>query len=176
MHIKLKRAPAIYLAGFMGSGKSTVGRLLADRIGWEFIDLDEEIEKKEADTIEHIFESRGEAEFRRLETAVIARHVQLVERGSPCVIALGGGAFVRAENFELIRNHGISIWLNCSFEAILKRVGVDARPRPLAREPLRFRQLYDERQAAYGRADFHVDADCETLHTVEAILALPVWK
>jgi len=176
MHIKLKRAPCIYLAGFMGSGKSTVGRILADRIGWEFVDLDSEIETGEQDTIARIFERRGEAEFRRIETTAIAQHVQRVERGLPCVIALGGGAFVQLENFELIKNHGISIWLKCSFEAIVRRLAEYGHTRPLARDPVRFRQLFEERQAAYSRADFRVEGDCETADAVEAILALPLWK
>ncbi|MEP6715983.1 MAG: shikimate kinase [Terriglobia bacterium] len=181
MHIKLKRAPGIYLAGFMGSGKSTVGRVLADRIGWEFIDVDAEIEGREHCSIGQIFETCGEAEFRRIETAALTDHVRRVERGMPCVFALGGGAFVQRENFELINNHGVSIWLNCSFEAIQARLGRDAAThgavvRPLARDPERFRQLFEERQAGYERADFRVDGDCEAVHTVEAILELPLWK
>src|SRR5271165_4871934 len=125
MHIKLKRAPGIYIAGFMGSGKSTVGRMLADRLGWQFADLDAEIEAQERQTIGHIFETRGEAEFRRLETAMIGAYVRHVERGAPTVIALGGGAFVHPGNFNLIEQHGISIWLDCSFEAIGQRLAAD---------------------------------------------------
>ena len=71
MHIKLKRAPGIYIAGFMGSGKSTVGRMLADRLGWNFVDLDAEIEAKEHTTIANIFETRGEPEFRHIEQQMI---------------------------------------------------------------------------------------------------------
>src|ERR1022692_5190369 len=66
MILKLKRTPGIYLVGFMGSGKSTIGRLLAERIGWHFVDLDEEIEAAERMSILEIFETRGEAEFRRV--------------------------------------------------------------------------------------------------------------
>ncbi|MDP9171286.1 MAG: shikimate kinase [Acidobacteriota bacterium] len=176
MHIKLKRAPGIYLAGFMGSGKSTVGRILADRLGWDFIDVDREIEAKEKESIATIFETRGEAEFRRIETAALADHVRRVERGLPCVFALGGGAFVQLENFELIKNHGISIWLCCSFDAVQDRLSKDNTVRPLAQDPVRFRQLFDERQEGYSRADFRVEGDCETGRTVEAILDLPLWK
>ena len=176
MHIKLKRAPGIYLAGFMASGKSTVGRLLADRLGWQCADLDAEIEAKEQDTISHIFATRGESEFRRLETALIGAYVRHIERGAPTVMALGGGAFVRPENFELIRCHGISIWLDCSFETIQARLAGDAQGRPLARDPVAFRQLFDERQTSYSRADFRVDGNGCAEQTVEAILALPLWK
>jgi len=176
VHIKLKRAPGIYLAGFMGSGKSTVGRMLAERLGWEFADLDAEIEAKERDTIGHIFESRGEAEFRRMETDAIGAWVGRVERGAPTVIALGGGAFVQAGNFSLIANHGISIWLDCSFESIRRRLDEDLRDRPLARDPVSLRKLFEDRRAGYSRADYRVDGDCDPARAVEAILALPIWK
>jgi len=176
MHIKLKRAPGIYLAGFMGSGKSTVGRMLAERLGWYFVDLDAEIEAKEQDTIGHIFESRGEAEFRRIETGVIGACVRRVERGAPTVVALGGGAFVHSGNFDLIANHGISIWLDCSFDAIRQRLNQDSQDRPLARDPVMLRKLFDDRRAGYSRADYRLDANCDPSVAVEAILALPLWK
>ncbi len=66
MHLKLKRTPGIYITGFMGSGKTTVGRMVADRLGWDFVDLDTDIEEREHDTVANIFGTRGEAEFRRL--------------------------------------------------------------------------------------------------------------
>jgi len=176
MHIKLKRAPGIFLAGFMGSGKSTVGRLLAERLGWQCADLDAEIEAQEQDTIAHIFTARGEPEFRRLESAMIGAYVRHVERGEPTVLALGGGAFVRPENFELIRSHGISIWLDCSFETIQQRLAADAVDRPLARDPVAFRKLFDERRASYSLADFRVDGNGRAERTVEEIIALPLWK
>src|SRR3984885_5965473 len=93
MILMLKRTPGIFLVGFMGSGKSTVGRALADELGWGFADLDEEIEKREGMPIVRIFDTRGEAEFRRAETAALRERVRAVERGRPCVIALGGGTF-----------------------------------------------------------------------------------
>ena len=71
MNLRLKRTPGIYLVGFMGSGKSTIGRLLAEKIGWPFFDLDQEIEAREGATIAAIFEARGEAEFRRIEAAAL---------------------------------------------------------------------------------------------------------
>ena len=82
MHIKLKRSPGIYLAGFMGSGKSTVGRILADRLGWSFADVDREIEGEQGATIAKIFQTRGEPEFRSGEARVIAR---LLESGTQVV-------------------------------------------------------------------------------------------
>jgi hydroxypyruvate reductase len=154
MHIKLKRSPGIYIAGFMGSGKSTVGRILAERLGWDFVDLDAEIENAEACTIASIFEDRGEPEFRRIETDMMRRWVRRIEGGIPTVVALGGGAFVHTGNFDLIENHGISIWLDCSFEEIMRRLGDIPMDRPLARDPEMFRTLYEERRGRALRSGF----------------------
>ena len=95
MILKLKRTPGIYLVGFMGSGKSTIGRLLAERIGWHFVDLDAEIEAAQSMSILEIFETRGEAEFRRFERETLRQHVRAIECGRPAVLALGGGAIVQ---------------------------------------------------------------------------------
>lgn len=175
MDNKLKRAPAIYLTGFMGSGKTTVARALADRLGWNFIDLDSEIESAEKATVAQIFESRGESEFRRIETETIRGLMQKVERGMPSVIALGGGSFVQPANAAMLENHGISIWLDCPFEIIEQRI-LEADSRPLARDPEAFRRLYEERRAAYGRAHYRVDANCDPESAVERIMELPCWK
>jgi len=176
MHIKLKRSPGIYIAGFMGSGKSTVGRLLADKLGWDFVDLDAEIERAQVTTIVKIFEERGEPEFRRIETEMMGRWVRRIEGGTPTVVALGGGAFVQPGNFELIENHGISIWLDCSFEEVNRRLSDMPLDRPLARDPENFRKLYESRRQGYSRADFRVEGSCEPSDAVTAILALPLWK
>ena len=109
MILKLKRTPGIYLVGFMASGKSTIGRLLADRIGWHFADMDEEIEAARDMRISRIFEAYGEAEFRRIEHAAMRARVKAIESGRPTVIALGGGAFVQPENYALLENNGITI-------------------------------------------------------------------
>jgi shikimate kinase len=177
VHNNLKRAPGVYLAGFMGSGKTTVARILADRLGWDFIDLDAEIEAVEHTTISQLFETRGELEFRRLETETLRNVMRRIERGMPSVIALGGGSFVQPHNARLLEGHGISIWLDCSFETITERMReTEAAARPLARDPNAFRQLFEERRAAYSCATYRVDADCDVEHAVEQILALPIWK
>src|SRR3982750_963573 len=113
MNLRLKRTPGIYVVGFMGAGKSTVGRRLAHRLGWSFFDSDAEIEAAEKTTVAEIFASRGEAEFRRIEAAVIAQHVRWIERGRPAVLALGGGAFTQAGNRTLLEDNGITVWLDC---------------------------------------------------------------
>jgi shikimate kinase len=175
MDSTLKRSPGVYLTGFMGSGKTTIARVLADRVGWDFVDLDAEIESAENATIAQIFESRGEPEFRRIETGMIRRIMRMVERGLPAVIALGGGSFVQPGNAALFANHGISIWLDCPFEVIAQRIS-DSESRPLARDPEGFRKLYEERRVAYSRAHYRVDGACEVDRAVDLILGLPFWK
>src|SRR5580658_7212392 len=122
MDSTLKRSPGVYLTGFMASGKTSIARALADRLGWDFVDLDAEIESAENTTVAEMFESRGEPEFRRIETETIRRVMRRVERGMPSVIALGGGSFVQPANVALLANHGISIWLDCPFDVIAARI------------------------------------------------------
>jgi shikimate kinase len=176
MILKLKNTPGIYLAGFMGSGKSTIGRLLADRLGWHFVDLDEEIEAAAGMRIFEIFETRGEAEFRRIERDIMRKRVRGIEGGRPTVMALGGGAMVQPENFAMIEDNGITIWLDCPFETVRRRVG-DSSHRPLARDPEAFARLYEERRESYARADFRIPIDCDDpAVAVESILDLPLFK
>jgi len=176
MDNRLKRAPGLYLTGFMGSGKTTVARLLAEKLGWHFVDVDAEIEAREHLTIAQIFEQRGEPEFRRIEHNVIAHIAKSIERGMPCVVALGGGSFVQADTAKLLENHGISIWLDCPIEVIEKRLAEESDHRPLARDRAAMRRLYEERREGYSRANYSVDANCALECAVERILALPCWK
>jgi len=175
MILKLKRTPAIYLVGFMGCGKSTVGRALADELGWSFFDLDEEIERHESTTIAEIFDVRGEEQFREIETAVLRERVHFVQSGRPQVIALGGGAFLREDNFELVTNNGVTVWLDCLFSMIERRVS-GATHRPLARDLSQLEKLFEVRKPGYARADFRVEvADDDTRAAVSSILALPLF-
>lgn len=176
MNLKLKRTPGIYLVGFMGSGKSTVGRTLAHRLGWNFFDIDSEIERAENRTIAEIFASSGEPEFRRLETETIRRHVQSIERGRPAVIALGGGAFAEARNRELLKNNGVTVWLDCGFEMVERRAARDPN-RPLARDPAQFAALYQARLGSYSLADIRIPIACDDpSEAVEQILAHSLLK
>ena len=170
MNLKLKRTPGIYLVGFMGSGKSTIGRLLAHRLGWSFFDTDEEIEAAENTTIAEIFEGRGEPEFRRIETEILRQHVRSVEYGRPSVVALGGGVFAQPQNRELLESNGITVWLDCPFEIVARRVA-QASHRPLARDPENLAELYRDRLEAYRLADLQITiAGDDPTEAVEAIL------
>lgn len=176
MDLRLKRTPGIYLVGFMAAGKTTVGRLLAARLGWPFADIDDDIEAAERTSIPEIFSTRGEQEFRRLESEAIRARVRAISSGDPCVLALGGGAFTRPENRDLIGNHGISVWLDCPFPLAEKRVAL-ADNRPLARDPERFAALYRERAAAYACADFRIPVENDDpQQAVQAILDLPIFR
>ncbi len=175
MILKLKRTPGIYLAGFMASGKTTVGRALADELGWVFVDLDEEIEKRAERRIAEIFEGEGEAAFRAMETAALHERVKSVQMGRPQVVALGGGTFLSEENFELVSNNGVSVWLDCAFAHVHRRVSY-ATHRPLARDPEKLKALYEVRREGYARADYRVEVDDDTVQAVARILALPLFK
>lgn len=176
MILKLKRTPAIYLVGFMGCGKTTVGRVLADELGWHFIDLDEEIEQRESASIANIFDTHGELEFRRLESRAIHDRVRNVQSGRPQVVSLGGGAFLIEENFELVSNNGVTVWLDCPLSMVERRVAGHTH-RPLARDPHTLRSLFEARRDSYARADYRIEVTGDDpAEAVARILALPLFK
>lgn len=172
---KLKRTPGIYLVGFMGCGKSTVGRALAGELGWSFFDLDDEIERREGLPIAEIFEMRGEAAFRQAESAALRERIKAVQTGRPQVISLGGGTFLPEENFDLVSNHGVTVWLDPPIEVIFRRIaGFDHRP--LARDPQRLRELYEARRSGYARADYHLEiVSDDVAANVHKIMDLPLF-
>jgi shikimate kinase len=175
MLLKLKRTPGLYLVGFMGSGKSAVGRLLAHELGWSFADVDEDIEKAEGVTIAEIFDSRGEEEFRRIEQEALRRRVREVECGKPVVVALGGGAFVDPGNRKLLEERGVTLWLDCPFPRICARLEGQTH-RPLARDPEKFQQLFDVRRDLYSKAEHRIEADTDDAAAIVAeILKLPIF-
>ncbi len=175
MILKLVRTPAIYLVGFMGTGKTTVGRLLADRLGWHFLDLDEEIEREQGRSIAEIFAAEGEERFRAIETAALRKHLRVVRSGRPVVVALGGGTFCRPENVRLLEDNGVTIWLDCPLDVARRRVEKDST-RPLARDPERFAELYESRRSSYCGADYRIEfAGDDPEGAVDAICALPIF-
>jgi shikimate kinase len=154
-----ERDRCVLLSGLMGSGKSRVGRALASRLGWDFVDTDELVEKATGMKIAEIFAREGEAAFRAHERAALA--------GLPtrrCVVALGGGAVVAAENRALLAAKGTLVWLDAEPETLVERIG-DARERPLladldrAGRIARLAALRAERHAAYAQAPIRVVTD-----------------
>jgi shikimate kinase len=175
MLLKLKRTPGLYLVGFMGSGKSAVGRLLAHELGWSFADTDEDIEQVQGVPIAAIFDQHGEPEFRALEREAVRKRVRDIECGRPMVLALGGGAFLDPDNRKLLDERGVTIWLDCSFPRICARIDGQSH-RPLARDPEKFRQLFDDRQDAYRKAEYRIEADTDDPSVIVAeILKLPIF-
>jgi shikimate kinase len=151
----------------MGSGKSTIGRRLAEALALPFADLDEDIEAALGRTIADVFTSDGEAVFRDAEHAALAARVR---RGEAIVLALGGGAFTFARNRRLLGEAGTSVWLDCPFEMVLARVAGFAH-RPLAKDPVEFRALFEKRVADYSLADVRIPIASEDLDAaVRAIL------
>lgn len=173
----------VCLAGFMGSGKSTVGRLLAAQLAWHFTDLDSEIERESGLSISQIFAQKGEAAFRDLEHDCLERVLgAAAARNQRLVLALGGGTFVQARNVQLVRDPGGAakdagvavVWLDCSAEELLQRC-VLMGDRPLFRDEASFRKLYEERLPYYRQADYRVESGGEPMRVVEKILALGIF-
>jgi len=175
MILKLKRTPGIYLVGFMGCGKSVVGARLADALGWSFADIDECIESEQGIRIVEIFDTRGEEEFRRLETEAIQHRVRMIQSGTPMVVALGGGAFSRPRNCELVSNNGVTVWLDCPLSLIRRRLE-GCTNRPLARDPKKFEVLFYARQESYALADYSIPIIGDDPGVaVQAIIDLPIF-
>lgn len=145
-----KDAP-IFLVGFMGAGKTTVGRAVAEYLEYDFFDLDELIEARAGKSVQEIFAERGEAEFRRLEHEAIRSCTDQ----SRVVIALGGGAYVLDENRSLLRAIGRTVWLDCPLDICLRRISGDTS-RPLLGDEDAMRELLEERRGAYVQADLVV--------------------
>jgi len=148
----------IYLVGFMGAGKTTVGRQLARRLGWRLTDIDEMIERREHHTVSDVFARKGEPYFRSVERAVLVdqlptRHV---------VVATGGGTFADPQNRAIINQDGLSVWLDVPFERLVARVPADGR-RPLAADRVEFERLFLLRRAAYEQAQLRLDASRATV-------------
>jgi len=164
----------IYLTGFMGSGKSTVGKRLAERLGVPFVDLDEDVERRAGLTVREIFQLHGEPAFRQLEHEALRATLELPE----VVVATGGGTMVFEGNFRLIQAGGLSVWLNPPFATIVGRIGMlGKRDRPLFQDERQALALYRERLPAYRRADLTVDtAPGEGPEEVAARIALRIGE
>ncbi|MHB8906727.1 MAG: shikimate kinase [Melioribacteraceae bacterium] len=166
----------IYLTGFMTSGKSTIGPILANVLGLEFFDLDKVIESEEKQTIVEIFEKKGEEYFRKIEFGILKN---LSERSS-VVISLGGGTLTSQENFNLLKSTGKIIYLKVSPSNLYKRLK-NKIDRPLFRDLVlegkneedfleRIKELLENRRSYYEKADFAIDTDLQPLgRTVDKI-------
>ncbi|HNC25211.1 MAG TPA: shikimate kinase [Opitutaceae bacterium] len=156
----------LYLVGFMGTGKSTVGRAVAQRLGFQALDSDHEIERLAGLTIPEIFARDGEAAFR-------AREREFVQTGHPptrALVACGGGLIMPEGMLDLIKSRGVVICLHASLETILERTSRH-RNRPLLNvenPEERIRTLYAQREGTYRRAGTVILTDHRPLHDIVA--------
>jgi shikimate kinase/3-dehydroquinate synthase len=146
------------LIGFMGAGKTTLGSRVAELIGRQFFDLDQEIEKSVRRSIPDLFRREGETGFRVLEAEETLR---MLKRERPAVVALGGGAIETPAIREALREHALTVLVEVEVDAAWDRVARSARP--LASDPEQFRQLYERRRGLYGEA---ADASARDLDDV----------
>jgi shikimate kinase len=156
----------LYLVGFMGTGKSTVGRLVARQVGFDFVDSDHEIERLQGKPVSQIFAEQGEAAFRAMER-------EFVERGHPakrCVVSCGGGLIVPPGMLELLRSHGVVVCMHAPIDTIIQRT-LHATHRPLLaveNPEQRLRDLYAQREALYRRSGTLVLTDKRPLREIAA--------
>jgi len=166
-----------YLTGFMASGKSTIGPILANTLGWNFFDLDKEVENQEGMKVVEIFDKEGESYFRKVETELL---MKLSEKDD-AIISLGGGAIASEENFKIIKSSGKIIYLKSSPEMAYKRLRFK-RDRPAfifegeeipSKEQFleRINVLLNERKKYYEQADFIIDTDNQTVGKTVDIIA-----
>jgi shikimate kinase len=158
----------IYLVGFMGAGKTTIGRALARRLSWPFVDLDHEIEQRAGMSVAELIRARGERAFRAAEHEALER----VAEGPRAVIATGGGAFCRAENLELMKRTGTCVWLDPPVEVLFERVERSGRTRPLFGDRETAAALLAARRPWYEQA--HLRIETANVHEVDRVVELVV--
>lgn len=163
----------IYLVGFMGAGKTTVGRELAARVDAPFFDLDDLIESAEGMSIKDLFAERGEPYFRKRERDVLrsTRHLE------HAVVATGGGTFTFDENIQFIQTEGLSVYLSAPYSLLRSRVGEKAAERPLFRDDVAAHELYNSRMRYYRMADVTIEVrEEETTNEIVERLLLELPK
>jgi shikimate kinase len=159
-------APNLYLVGFMGTGKSTVGRMLAQQMGLEFLDSDHEIERVQGKAVARIFAEEGEAKFRDMELAFI-------EQGHPahgCIVACGGGLVVPPGRVARLKARGVVVCLHAPIETVLQRT-MRSSHRPLLQvenPEARLRQLYAQREEIYRSTGTMVLTDSRSMKEIAA--------
>jgi shikimate kinase len=163
----------------MGAGKSTVGRAMAEQLGWTFEDLDDRIERREGRKVPEIFRDSGEAGFRRAEHTALKELMQELQAAPEKIVALGGGAFAQEKNAGLLEAEAIpTVFLDAGVEELWRRCRQQAEQegveRPLRGSHARFGELYEERRRHYLKASFRQETGGKTIQEIatEAIEAL----
>jgi len=160
---------SIFLVGFMGAGKSSVGLALSRKLGWSFEDLDERIQAQERRSVEQIFAQSGEAAFREVEHQALRSLIQDLG-DSPKVVAVGGGAFAQANNAALLEEGGfLAVFLDAPAEELFQRCQQQKQlQRPLRGDLERFRRLYESRRPRYLKAAVHIETSGKDIEEVAA--------
>jgi len=149
---------AVFLVGYMGAGKTSVGRMLSRQLGWRFEDLDDRIQTLEGRSVAEIFQQAGEARFRETEQTALRQLLTEAVAGPPLIAALGGGAFAQEEIASLLaESKCITVFLDASADELWRRCGSDIVERPLRREESEFRRLYETRRPRYLQASLRVE-------------------
>ena len=143
----------ILLTGFMGAGKTTVGRKLAKRLGYFFIDTDQEIEKEQGCSINDIFKYGGESCFRDMETDLLKR----LQSRENSVLATGGGMVMRSQNRELMQSLGKRVYLKVSFKEIFRRIREDKKRPLFQQDEEKIREILEERIPIYEQVECIID-------------------
>jgi shikimate kinase len=159
---------SVFLVGYMCAGKTTVGRSLAEKLGWRFVDLDERIETRQGRDIAEIFRVSGEPEFRRAEHHELRDLLKELENSGPAVVALGGGTFMQEQIRALIQPKHTSIFLEAPIEELWARANSGNSDRPLAISENQFRQLYESRRQRYMEADLCMNTAGKTVDDIVA--------
>ncbi len=158
MPVKPQAISNVVLVGMMGSGKSTVGRILAQALNWNFVDTDQLVEQEFAASVEDIFSVHGEQAFRECESDVIGK----VAQGNRQVVATGGGAVLLAKNRQLLWADSCVVWLDAQPAELAARVGVNPSTRPLVAGTdleQRLKSILEARKALYSLAHIRVSTD-----------------
>ncbi len=154
--MKLEPSPrVVFLVGFMGAGKSCVGRALARRLGWRFLDLDRRVEARTGRSIAQTFRDSGEAAFRRVETEELKKLLRELQHSRGTVVALGGGVPAQPANRRLLRGR-LTVFLDVPVRTLWERCRAGRGTRPLGKDAAGFRRLYVARRPRYLAAAVRV--------------------
>jgi shikimate kinase len=166
---------AVFLVGFMGAGKSTVGRALGRRLNWVFEDLDDRIAAREGRSVAEIFRDSGESEFRRAEHAALRQLLEELHGGVARIVGLGGGTFAQEQNHKAIQASGIrTIFLDAPLEELWRRCELQPKmdaKRPLQTSENQFRELHEKRLPFYQTASLRFDTAGKQVEIIAAEIA-----
>jgi shikimate kinase len=163
---------AVVLVGFMGAGKSSVGRAVSEKLGWRFEDLDVWIEARAGCSIPEIFQRAGEEGLRDLEHAALSELLAQLDSGMPLIVALGGGTFVHVANERLFEAPGLAtVYLDAPVDELWGRCQ-DGAERPLRRDQATFQQLHERRRPRYLAAKLRIETAGKDINAVaEEVIA-----